>query len=440
MRVNENETDVLVVGAGMAGLTAARALAERGVRVLVVEARDRVGGRVMSRAVESGDVVELGAEFVHGRAPELWALIEECGCRAVEREGLMLREEWDGGLAEDDGAETMFEPLEELESYEGKDVAFAEWLKASDVPEEGRAALLGYVEGFNAADAAKISVQSLGAQQKAEDAIEGDRGWHVRGGYVRLVEYLAERVKALGGEVRLGCEVTTVQWGQGEVEVSTSQGLLRAKRCVVTLPLGVLQRVNREGGLRMEPEPVAIAAARRLAMGHAVRFTMVFRERWWERSAAIAREKLEAMSFLFTPQRIPMVWWTARKEPEALPTLTGWVGGPRSMELEGKSAGELGGEASTVLAEIFGVSEDEVRAALIATYTHDWSGDPWALGAYSYVPAGAINAPGAMTEPELATMFFAGEHTDTTGHWGTVHAAMRSGLRAARQVLGEDLR
>ena len=199
------EIDVLVLGAGMAGLTAARALAERGVRVRVVEAREQVGGRLMTRAVEGGGTVELGAEFVHGRAPELWALIAEAGLETVEREGTMLREEWGGGLAEDDREDdAMFAPLEQMEDFDGEDVAFADWLAASDVAEEDRAALTGYVEGFNAADAARISVKALGVQQKAEDASQGDRSWHVRAGYAQLAEYLASDIRARGGEVMLG--------------------------------------------------------------------------------------------------------------------------------------------------------------------------------------------------------------------------------------------
>jgi len=89
------------------------------------------------------------------------------------------------------------------------------------------------------------------------------------------------------------------------------------------------------------------------------------------------------------------------------------------------------------LAGVFDVAEDLVRWELVATYAHDWSGDVHARGAYSYVPTGALDAPAAMTQPEAGTLFFAGEHTDVTGHWGTVHAAIRSGLRAAAQVLDE---
>ena len=76
-----------------------------------------------------------------------------------------------------------------------------------------------------------------------------------------------------------------------------------------------------------------------------------------------------------------------------------------------------------------------LRTMLLGCYSHDWQSDPLSRGAYSYVPAGAIDASEKMTAPAEGTVFFAGEHTDTTGHWGTVHAAIRSGQRAAAQIL-----
>ena len=425
--------DVLVLGAGMAGLAAARALSERGVRTLVLEARDRVGGRVYSLQTAQG-VVELGAEFVHGRDPGLWALIDEAGAETVERDGAMLRENGDGTLTEDeDVEETLFDPLVQLADL-AQDMSFDEWLALSDVPKEQHAALRGYVEGFNAANASRISAQSLGLQQQAEQQIEADRAWHVRGGYAQLPVYLANRVRALGGEIRLGCVVRSVRWNAGEVVVETSSGEFRAPRCVVTLPLGVLQRANRDGGLRCEPEPAAIAHARRMEMGSAERFTMIFREPWWEQSQRVNREALKALHFLFSFRRVPPVWWTRYPEPEALPTLTGWAGGLRAAKLVGRDADQLGDESCAALAEVFGVPEQRVREALLATHKHDWELDPFSYGAYSYVPAGALDAPAAMAEPECDTMFFAGEHTDTTANWGTVHAALGTGLRAAEQV------
>lgn len=420
----------------MAGLTAARALAAQGQRVLVLEARDRVGGRVWSQRASSGDVVELGAEFVHGRAAELWSLIEESGVTPCERHGVMLRLSGEGGLAEDDdGNADMFAPLEQLEDFSGDDIDFASWLRSSNVSGASRTAVTSYVEGFNAADATKISVRSLGVQQKAEDAIEGSRSWHVRGGYVQLADYLAAQVRTLGSRIELACPVDRLTWRPGSVEVSTPRGTFRAPRCVITLPLGVLQQVNREHGLRIQPEPAALAHARRLAMGHALRITLVFRSRWWERSGEASASDLARMSFLFSAQHLPSVWWTARTEAEPAPTLTGWVGGPRSRALAGLDADALADQACRTLAEIFRIDLDEVRDELLSAHSHDWDADPYARGAYSYVAAGGMDAPAAMTRPESETLYFAGEHTDITGHWGTVHAAVRSGLRVAQQLL-----
>ncbi len=426
--------DVLILGAGIAGLAAARALAERGMRPLVLEARDRVGGRIHSLQTSQG-VVELGAEFVHGKDAELWALIEEAGAETIERGGAMLREGVNGDLTEDEHAEEggLFDPLDQLANLPG-DLSFAEWLASSDVPNEQRAALRGYVEGFNAADASRISALSLGLQQKAEERIDGERAWHVRGGYSQLAIYLSNRVRKLGSEIRLGCVVQTVRWTAGEVTVETSGGVFRAPRCIVTLPLGVLQRVNGDSGIGFEPEPAAMAHARRLAMGSAERFTMIFRERWWERSKLVNEKALETLSFLFTFRRSPPVWWTPHPEPEALASLTGWAGGPRVAQFLGRDADELGDESCRALAEVFDLPEQQVRDALMSTHKHDWELDPFACGAYSYVPAGALDAPAAMAEPECDTLFFAGEHTDTTANWGTVHAALGTGLRAAQQV------
>ncbi len=301
--------DVLVIGAGMAGLAAARDLAERGLWTLVLEARDRVGGRIHSVQTSEG-TVELGAEFVHGRDPQLWELIEEAGAETFERQGTMLREDADGDLiSEEDAGGGELDSLGEL-AHLPDDMSFAEWLASSDIPQEHHRALLGYVEGFNAAEATRISARSLGVQQRAEDSVGGDRVWHLRGGYSQLTTYLANRLRHAGGEVRLCCVVQSVQWSADEVTVETSSGVYRARRCIVTLPLGVLQIVNREGGIRFDPEPRAIAQARRLAMGSAERFTMVFRERWWEQSKRVSQKTLRTMSFLLTYRRSPPVWWT----------------------------------------------------------------------------------------------------------------------------------
>jgi monoamine oxidase len=142
---------------------------------------------------------------------------------------------------------------------------------------------------------------------------------------------------------------------------------------------------------------------------------------------------IEDLSFLFSFEEMPPVWWTTHPHPSSL--LTGWVGGPRSKALSGLGPEELAAQACSVLARIFSVETSTIRDLLLDCHTHDWSADPYSVGAYSYVAAGGLDAPRQLSEPIANTLFFAGEHTDTTAHWGTVHAAIRSGLRVAQQIL-----
>jgi len=423
----EDTTDVLVIGAGMAGLTAARTLAEAGLQVLVLEAQNRIGGRIWTEHV-ANETIELGAEFVHGRPPELWALIEEAGLETYESTGSQACFE-DGKLSGcGDEMEKVFEPLEKLEDFQGPDLNFAEYLDRKKTPPGERRPMIGYVEGFNAADHREISAASLGFQQKAEDSIQGDRTFHVRGGYDQLPLYLAQRIAEYGGKVLTGEIVTDIDWQPGKATIRTATNILTTRQAIVSIPLEALK----SGKLAITPQPNSILhAASRLRMGQARRFTLIFRERFWQNLDP--HPALKSLSFLFAFSEIPPVWWTPHPEPSN--TITGWIGGPRSSALTGLDENELARRACETLAKIFGIDSEKIRKLLQKIYTHDWQQDVFTLGAYSYVSKGGLDASKEMTIPVANTLFFAGEHTDVTGHWGTVHAAVRSGLRVASQIL-----
>lgn len=422
--------DVLVIGAGMAGLTAARSLVEAGLHVLLLEAQNRIGGRILTQHLH-GEALERGAEFIHGRPPELWALIAEAGLDTYEREGSQICFE-NGSLAEcgDDRSGT-FEFLDSLKSFAGTDLSIAAYLDREKIPDEARRSAIGFIEGFNAADHRQASVAALGYQQQAEDAIDGDRTFRLRGGYDQLPAYLATRFTKGGGTLRLDSPVHEIRWKRGEVEAFTGGDIVRVRRPVITLPLGVLLSEK----VSFIPSPADVfAAAAKLRMGTARRFTLLFRERFW--ASLDPQPGMEALSFLFAEKEMPPVWWTPH--PEASNTITGWVGGPRSAAFSGVSSGKLAQSACAALARILTLDDTFIQSMLLACETHDWQLDPYTLGAYSYVGVNGLEAPGKMGIPVDDTLYFAGEHTDTTGHWGTVHAAMRSGLRAAEQILSRS--
>ncbi|WP_263417235.1 flavin monoamine oxidase family protein [Terriglobus albidus] len=421
------ETDVLIIGAGMAGLTAARTLAEAGVQVMLLEAASRAGGRILT-VRESDEVVELGAEFIHGKAPELWRLIEEAGLETYEIDGDNYSFE-DNHLRKNDEVGEGFTFLEKCEDWQQPDLSFAAFLEQHPQLDEGtRRHLINFVEGFNAADHHKISVVSLGIQQKAEGQIEGERAFRVRAGYDLLPQHQLDRARAAGAKLSLNTKVESVGWNYHRVRVQALQDgrsvHFLARRVIVAVPLGVLQA----GRIAFSPSPPALRHAHGLCMGQARRFTLVFRDRFWATDT-----ELEKLSFLFAFDGMPPVWWTPH--PASSCTLTGWVGGPRSQQMAGLTEAKLAELACVQLATIFSRPVEQIRSQLLQCRTHDWHDDPLAAGAYSYVAVGGAESSRLMSEPAEGTLFFAGEHTDTTGHWGTVHAAMRSGLRAAQQVL-----
>jgi monoamine oxidase len=423
--------DVIVIGAGVAGLAAARVLAEAGRRVALVEARDRVGGRILTVQAIQGELpVELGAEFIHGLPAELIELVDEAGLTRFELDGesRCLEPGRVEGRLEPCGDQRevhkLFEELGHAQlSPDARDLTFNEFVGKHKVSAEAAMWATNYVEGFNAADANRISIRALAKQQAAEDAISADRLFRVVEGYARVPEYLLRRFREAGGELLQSTAVRSVSWEPGLVEVATETGrVMLAKSAVLTLPLGVLQARR----VVFSPQPVEILkAADSLVMGPAARVVYEFDHTFWKQFVS-----LKGVSFFFAPEGTPPTWWTTSPKPGS--TLTGWIAGRKTKRLEMDLLPETGLETLSLM---LATTLHEVRKHLLRWHMHDWQTDPHSLGAYTYVPRGAIDASDHLSRPVTETLYFAGEHTDTTGHWGTVHGALRSGYRAAQQIL-----
>ena len=439
--------DVIVIGAGAAGLAAAAELARAGLFVTILEARDRIGGRMFTqRDPVCQAPIELGAEFIHGLPPEIWEPLQARDIRitAVTGEPWCFRQ---GRLCGCDFFSQVDDILEQMDAN-APDESFLHFLKRGCDPESNpkkRTAserALAYVSGFNAADPDRVGVHWLVQGMRAEEQIEGDRAFRSKNGYEDLLEIFRQQLAQAGVCIQTDTVVDAVRWMKGHTEVSTRKARESSKfktgRVLVAVPLGVLQAATEdEGAVQFTPSlpREKLEALKKLEMGKVMRVTFRFRHRFWDTISAPndKRTTLSGMSFLFSDDDWYPTWWTTM--PEKLPIITGWAPFRCAERLSGKSRSFVIDRGLQTLAALLGVGLDELTQWLDAAYFHDWQSDPFSRGAYSYGGVGADGAQQALASPVENTLFFAGEATDTTGHNGTVHGAIASGRRAAKEIL-----
>lgn len=195
-----NQAEVIVIGAGMAGLAAANELSRRGLKVLILEARERVGGRIFTLHPRATDVpIELGAEFIHGKPPNLWNALR----RARTHPEQLTGQPWcrdERGLHQCDQMFSEVDKVFQAMSWSAPDVSLAHFLRThrGEFSKKAEEWAIAYVEGFHAADRNRISVHSLMKSNQADEKIDGDSQFRPREGYDRLVQALLRDVTRQG--------------------------------------------------------------------------------------------------------------------------------------------------------------------------------------------------------------------------------------------------
>jgi monoamine oxidase len=415
--------DVLIIGAGVAGLTAARELSTAGMRVLVIEARERPGGRVMTHHTAEGPV-ELGAEFVHGAFGEILGVAEEA--RLTLREIDRRASPRTAGRRD---APDYFGAMDRLLAHASTDDAdetFQHLVDRVDVEPQIKSQGLRLVEGYHAADPSRMSVQSLIKNAAADERPGGERQFRFADGYDSLVTAIFERADHRC-EVRLNVVATEVEWRSKRVLIRTSAGAeLTAPQAIVTVPLGVLKA----GAISFVPAlDEKQDALRTLEMGTVIRVSLCFGNDFWA-----AQERFTTDGFLFSGNPPFPAWWVSRPPP--FPVVTGWAAGPNARALAGLNEEQRVRGALDALAAFVETDAARLRDALHGGFSHDWQADPFSRGAYSYAAVGGSVAADALAAPLAQTLFFAGEATQSDGENATVHGAIASGRRVAREVLG----
>jgi monoamine oxidase len=436
---------VLIIGAGAAGLAAARDIAAARVPVRVVEARPRVGGRIHTELADGLRIpIELGAEFVHGKHPALIKIIEDTGipyCDVTTRYWSLDK----GKLQNTHQYWNKLTALMDLMSYEQPDQTFARFLQSLPDNEESRLAKTGardYIQGFHASNIERIGVHGLKKSNEAEDEIDGRKSFRLTGGYDLVVQALYRDAITNGADIKLNTIVKKIRWTDEGVDVvcatADEESTLSAQRCVITLPVGVLQAESAElGGVAFEPAlpDEKRKAIKGIEMGKAIRIVMQFRERFWEDiqlPATSGTEDLSEMSFLHnTAAQLPTLW---TQLPLRAPVLVAWTGGPNAEHLATLPADEFLNAALSSVSDTLRVDESRLRNLLVSAHSHNWNADPFTRGTYSYLPVNGLELQRSLARPIDDVLFFAGEAT-SVGYVGTVHGAIESGLRAAREIL-----
>lgn len=409
--------DVAIVGAGMAGLAAARALAQRGMQACVLEATDRVGGRAMTLQHAGGELaIELGPEYVHGcPAPALELLrAAELRLEPVEQRHHALA---DGRLIEVGDMWARLGKLLAKVDVTAPDESARTFLARAPVTADDAQLIAMMIEGFYAAPLDDISITSIAA-----DASEGAAQARVRGGYGRLVAYLAAELDRLGVEIRHRCFVNQISWSGDTVRLAIRGGdEIRAPRAIVTLPVGVLPDVQFAPGLGDHA-----AAFASLAMGPVVKLVVCLRSPvWWQHAPP-------DLEFVHHPSAALPTYWLRSAGSTHL--VTAWAGGPHAQALAGRTTDELVELAIEGLSTALAMPRWRLAAAVRDVHFHDYQADPYARGAYSYTRVGGGHAAEILQRPLHDRLVFAGEATDPA-YEGTVAGAIASGDRAAQQIL-----
>jgi monoamine oxidase len=415
--MSNKSMQIIVIGAGASGLMAASLLAEKGHRVTLLEARDRIGGRINTIS-KFGRALEAGAEFIHGKQPLTMSLAKISKSKLSRLSGKMYQVR-KGKMEKGDFLEDEWSELNKKLQKLDEDTDMQSFLKLyfaheQDLCERVRA----FVEGYDAADLNRVSAMALKEEWAETD---DEHQYHIEGGYGRLMEYLKNKLITFGGIIRLSSVVKEIKWSNGKVNVLTQQGTSsEADKVIITVPMGVLQK----GSIEFSPPlPDHHNAFNKIGFGGVIKFFFVFKTAFWEDLP----RPFKKTAFIFSDAKVP-TWWS--QLPDKTPFLTGWLGGPSTFDpLHNTQL--LYEKAISSLQYIFNCSRNDVESQISDWHIEDWVKDPYTFGAYAYATVETAAARKFIATAVNSTIYFAGEALYDGAAMGTVEAALVSGKEIA---------
>jgi len=417
---------VVVIGAGASGLMAARMLAESGKSVLILEARDRIGGRMHTLQLPSFSVpIEAGAEFLHGDVSLTKAIVDEARLDTWSAQGNAWSIENNQASLTSYFADEFEEFIQKLNELE-EDTTIGTFLHAHfSAPhyQKLRDDIIHFVEGYDAADVTKASAFALRDEWSETDGEQR----HLIEGYGRVAQYLMTRAAEHGAQLLLQYPIHAIEVLNDRARVLARSGeSFEADRVIMTVPPAVLQKEKTLLGCLPQAHQEAIHT---IETGNVIKFVVEFRQKLWQEGYGSSRQ-FDQLHFLFSDAAIP-TWWT--QHPRDTNIITGWLAGPRSTSSIDLTAPEE--QMITSLSYIFNLSPLEVKRQMKAKLIIDWKNDEWARGAYAYKTLSTTAALQTLSQPIGNILYLAGEAYNAGKEMGTVEAALKSGMTVAKQIL-----
>ncbi len=426
----ETDLSVIVIGAGAAGLAAGRALHDAGHDVLILEARRRTGGRIYTDYALADFPVEQGAEFIHGEKAVTHDLARQAGLNIVPvvRMGNLR---W--GENRRPAAPRVRLPPEVQAAIDGlladyarlpdadlpADLSLADYLRQRGWAGEQLAMADVLLAQTCCAPLDSLSCHDLIRELRANYA--GHDEARLYEGYAALLDWYSRPLS-----IRLETAVSEIHWDRRGVTVIAENERFQARACIVTAPVSVLQsELIRFDPPLPEDKRRAIAAFR---VEPATKLIYRFREPLWPDDLTfIAHTGMAAR------------WWTPGYGRAGAAVITAFITAERARHVDALHEATALSMGLHELSDLLGVEVETLRESCLAVRRVSWAADPFARGGYAHVPPGAAESRVTLARPEGGVLFFAGEATAYHTNPQTVHGALESGWRAARECLEADM-
>ena len=421
--------DIIIVGAGASGLMAAKILSANGKKILILEAKERLGGRIY-RMEELSFPAEGGAEFIHGNLKTTFDLLKEAGLKKEKLKGNFCRVIKGKWSAEDDLVphwDFLIKKLNECKEDITIDIFLEKFFSAKKY-DTLKKQFRKYIEGYDAADPGYANVFAIRSEMKSED----EEQYRPAPNYTALINFLKETFLKNNGIIKTGEPVIKITSGTN-IEVHTIAGKYFCKKLIIAVPVGVLQcRKNEKSYIDFPPFlKNYINAAKKIGNGGVIKFLLEFNTAFWLDKDFLEEKNIPAPSYIFANTIIP-TWWT--QYPSKVPLITGWIAGPSSYKIKNYSEKKFRNLVLESLSSVFTMPVIDLEKRLTNFKIMNWIKEPHILGGYSYSTLQTEKARQILQKPFENSFYFTGEYLAENSS-STVDAALQSGINVAHQIL-----